>query len=166
MTFQRLKEHFRAFSTRASAQVGSPWAFIAAASIVVGWAASGPFFRFSDTWQLVINTGTTIVTFLMVFLIQNTQNRDARAMHLKLDELIRVMRDARDDMIDLEDAPDAELRQVSDEFRQFRNGHAFGGSALPGPPVPAPHQHHQARDQEQADHRGVEHHAEHQREPQ
>ena len=84
----KLKEQFRGFSCKAADAVGSPWAFILAVLVIVGWAVTGPIFHFSDTWQLVINTGTTIVTFLMVFLIQNTQNRDARAMHLKLDELI------------------------------------------------------------------------------
>lgn len=123
MDLERLHDHFRTFANRVSDAVGRPWAFIAAVSIVVGWAVTGPLFRFSDTWQLVINTGTTIVTFLMVFLIQNTQNRDARAMHLKLDELIFAMKKARNDLIDLEDAPDDELRTLRDEFRHIREDH-------------------------------------------
>src|SRR5688500_18385146 len=86
----KLSEAFRHFSHRASHVVGTPWAFTLALLVVVVWACVGPLFGFSDTWQLVINTGTTIVTFLMVFLIQATQNRDARAMQLKLDELIRT----------------------------------------------------------------------------
>ena len=82
---------------------GSSWAFMGAALVVIAWGASGPIFGFSDTWQLVINTGTTIVTFLMVFLIQNTQNRDTKALHLKLDELLRALPDAREDeFMDLE----------------------------------------------------------------
>ncbi len=84
---------FTTFATKASQIVGSPWSFLAAFLIVIVWGASGPVFHFSDTWQLVINTGTTIITFLMVFLIQNTQNRDAKAMHLKLDELIAATSD-------------------------------------------------------------------------
>ncbi|GAB4212055.1 MAG: hypothetical protein OHK0022_47390 [Roseiflexaceae bacterium] len=90
-----MNELFRKFANKTSDIVGSPWAFIAAVALIIGWAASGPLFGFSDTWQLVINTGTTIITFLMVFLIQNTQNRDARAIHLKLDELIRSVKGAR-----------------------------------------------------------------------
>ena len=86
---------FHKFAVRASGVVGSPWAFALAMVIIVAWGVSGPAFGYSDTWQLVINTGTTIVTFLMVFLIQNTQNRDARAIHLKLDELIRAAQGAR-----------------------------------------------------------------------
>ena len=86
---------FRQFAATTSRVVGSPWAFLAAAGVILSWALSGPMFGFSDTWQLVINTGTTIVTFLMVFLIQNTQNRDAKAIHLKLDELIRGVGGAR-----------------------------------------------------------------------
>jgi low affinity Fe/Cu permease len=91
---------------------GSSWAFIVATVVVIVWLLSGPLFGFSDTWQLVINTGTTIVTFLMVFLIQNTQNRDTRALHLKLDELLRALPEAREQMfIDLEDRSDHELEE-------------------------------------------------------
>ncbi|HMY72224.1 MAG TPA: low affinity iron permease family protein, partial [Blastocatellia bacterium] len=84
-----VNEIFRKFAAKVSAVVGSGWAFMVAALIIIVWAVTGPIFKFSDTWQLIINTGTTIITFLMVFLIQNTQNRDARALHLKLDELLR-----------------------------------------------------------------------------
>ena len=114
-------EAFRHFAHRVSHVVGTPWAFILALFVVVGWACLGPLFGFSDTWQLVINTGTTIVTFLMVFLIQATQNRDARAIHLKLDELIRITK-ARNKFADLEDASDEELDALQAEFEALRNG--------------------------------------------
>ena len=114
-----MKDLFRRFAHRTSEIVGSAWAFIVAVAIIVGWAVSGPAFGFSDTWQLVINTSTTIVTFLMVFLIQNTQNRDAKAIHLKLDELIRATKDARDELVDLEDMSDEELMRLREEFRQL-----------------------------------------------
>lgn len=111
---------FRRVAHWTSEKVGSPWAFVFATLVVILWAASGPVFGFSDTWQLVINTGTTILTFLMVFLIQNTQNRDARAIHLKLDELIRAIDPARNMLIDIEDMGDEELAQLHDEFKEFR----------------------------------------------
>jgi len=102
---------------------------------VLLWAISGPIFGFSDTWQLVINTGTTIVTFLMVFLIQNTQNRDAKAMQLKLDELIRSVGGARDQLVDLEDLSDEQLEQLQRQFHQLReraaNGHQDSTSTEP-----------------------------------
>src|ERR1700735_964989 len=100
---------FRKFAQRTAEAVGRSQAFFLAASVVAIWAVTGPVFHFSDTWQLVINTGTTIVTFLMVFLIQNTQNRDAHAMHLKLDELIRANVHARNDLLALESLGDADL---------------------------------------------------------
>lgn len=106
---QSLTDAFHNFAKQLAAAVGSPWAFLGALMIVVIWAASGPFFKYTDTWQLVINTGTTIVTFLMVFLIQNTQNRDAKAIHLKLDELIRCIKGARNALIDLEEMSEEEL---------------------------------------------------------
>jgi low affinity Fe/Cu permease len=99
---------------------GSTPAFTIALGVILLWAVTGPLFHYSDTWQLVINTGTTIVTFLMVFLIQNTQNRDAKAIHLKLDELIRAVREARTQLVDLEDLPDAELARLEQEFRRLR----------------------------------------------
>ena len=115
-----MNDFFRKFSHKASEVVGSPWSFIAALGIIIVWAVTGPIFHFSDTWQLVINTGTTIVTFLMVFLIQNTQNRDAKAIHLKLDELIRSVEQARNGLVDLEDLSDEELAKLEKEFRAFR----------------------------------------------
>src|SRR5580658_1178837 len=102
-------------------RVGRPQSFLLAVLVVVVWAVTGPLFRFSDTWQLVINTGTTIVTFLMVFLIQNTQNRDAHAVHLKLDELIRANKHARNSLLGLETMSDAELAQLQLEFEQLRD---------------------------------------------
>jgi low affinity Fe/Cu permease len=111
-----MQEFFRKFAHSTSGAVGSAWAFLLALVVVLVWAVTGPFFGFSDTWQLVINTGTTIVTFLMVFLIQNTQNRDAQAIHLKLDELIRAVRGARNQLVDLEELSDEELQQLQQEF--------------------------------------------------
>ena len=119
--FCRIRDSFRQFAHRASAVLGSAWAFIAALVIIGVWGLTGPMFHFSDTWQLIINTGTTIVTFLMVFLIQNTQNRDAKAMHLKLDELIRAVEGARNRLVDLEKLSDDELRQLEEQFTQVRN---------------------------------------------
>ena len=99
---------------------GSSLAFAAACIVVVVWAISGPIFGFSDTWQLVINTGTTVVTFLMVFLLQSTQVRDARALHLKLDELLRSAGPARNRLIDLEDCTDEEMAQIERQFHAIR----------------------------------------------
>ena len=112
------REHFRKFAHSTSQFAGSPWIFTLACFVIIAWAAMGPTFHFSDTWQLVINTGTTIVTFLMVFLIQNTQNRDARAMHLKLDELIRALQGARNQLVNLEDMSDEELDRLQAEFER------------------------------------------------
>jgi low affinity Fe/Cu permease len=111
---------FGRFAAFASGWLGSKWAFAGAGVVIVVWAAVGPFFRFSDTWQLVINTGTTIVTFLMVFLIQNTQNRDARAINLKLNELIRAIDKARDQMIDIENLSDLELDELHTKYENFK----------------------------------------------
>jgi low affinity Fe/Cu permease len=112
-----MNDLFRKIAHRTSEAVGSSWAFTLATLVIVVWALSGPIFGFSDTWQLVINTGTTIVTFLMVFLIQNTQNRDAKAIHLKLDELIRAVQGARQEIfVDLEEKPDVELKRVKAEI--------------------------------------------------
>src|SRR4051812_12780924 len=105
----RANDLFRRVASRTSHSVGSPWAFVGAAGIVAVWGLTGPIFRFSDTWQLVINTGTTIVTFLMVFLIQNTQNRDSHAIHLKLDELIRASAVARNRLMCLEELDEREM---------------------------------------------------------
>jgi low affinity Fe/Cu permease len=119
MISKRLNDFFRRFAHRSSELVGSPWTFLVAVAIVIVWALTGPLFGFSDTWQLVINTGTTIVTFLMVFLIQNTQNRDAKAIHLKLDELIRAMEGARNGLVNLEALSDEELKKLQGEFERL-----------------------------------------------
>lgn len=121
-------DHFRLFASGASQKLGSPYAFIAAVSIVAAWMVTGPIFRFSDAWQLVINTGTTIVTFLMVFLIQATQNRDAKAIHLKLDELIRSSK-ARNVFANLETASEAELDAFQEEFHRLRERGVAAGDA-------------------------------------
>jgi low affinity Fe/Cu permease len=113
-------EWFRKVAACAATAVGNKWAFIAAILVVVTWAATGPIFHYSDTWQLVINTGTTIVTFLMVFLIQNTQNRDAKAIHLKLDELIRGVKGARNNLVNLEEFTDEELADLQRQFERLR----------------------------------------------
>ena len=107
---------FDRFARWIERQVGSPVSFGLAIAAVVIWAVTGPVFGWSDTWQLVINTGTTIVTFLMVFLIQSTQSRDTRAIHLKLDELIRVNQQARNSLLNLEDLSEAEIEQVKKTF--------------------------------------------------
>src|SRR6266852_9726548 len=111
-----MKELFRKFSQATSQIVGSSWAFILAVLIILVWGITGPFFHYSDTWQLVINTATTIITFLMVFLIQNTQNRDGKAMQLKLNELISAVKEAHNDMIDIESLSDAQLEQIAQRF--------------------------------------------------
>jgi low affinity Fe/Cu permease len=110
---------FRKFATTVSEKVGAPWAFILAISVIAAWAITGPLFNFSDTWQLMINTSTTIVTFLMVFVIQNTQNRDAKATQIKLDELIKSIRGARDTMVDVEELTDEELEKLQEQFRKM-----------------------------------------------
>ena len=114
-----MKEVFRKFAHKTSILVGSARTFIVAIIILLIWALSGPFFEFSDTWQLIINTGTTIITFLMVFLIQNTQNRDAKAIHLKLDELIRSVRSARNNLLNLENFTDDELDKLQEKFAEL-----------------------------------------------
>lgn len=113
---------FRFCSNWISQALGSPWGFAIAALAIVVWALTGPVFHFSDTWQLVINTATTIVTFLMVFLIQNTQNRDTRALHLKLDELLRAVKGARNSLVNLENLSDEELDRLQKEFERVRGG--------------------------------------------
>jgi low affinity Fe/Cu permease len=116
-----MDDGFRRFANTASRGLGSPASFVVAVVVVVAWAVTGPLFHFSDSWQLVINTGTTVVTFLMVFLIQATQNRDATALHLKLDELIRSTREARNTFAALEDASEDELKGFQDEFKKLRD---------------------------------------------
>lgn len=114
-----MKDRFRKVASHVSNVAGSAWVFCLAVLVVLIWAGSGPSFNYSDTWQLVINTGTTIVTFLMVFLIQNTQNRDAKAMQLKLDELLRTTK-ARDSFIDIEELSDDELADLATEFSRIQ----------------------------------------------
>jgi low affinity Fe/Cu permease len=111
------QEWFGRFARIAAGVAGKPLTFLAALAIVLVWAVSGPLFRFSDTWQLVINTGTTIITFLMVFLIQNTQNRDQLAMQIKLDELIMAMRGAKNNIAMAEELSDEELKRLHEEYR-------------------------------------------------
>ena len=123
---------FRIFARRSSTVLGSAWAFGIAILIIVIWGLTGPAFHYSNTWQLIINTGTTIVTFLMVFLIQNTQNRDAKAAHLKLDEIIRALEGARNELIDLEKLADEDLTSLEKQFERVRkkaerNGNNVGG---------------------------------------
>jgi len=116
-----MRDAFRHFANRVSDWTGSPWAFISAVAAILGWATTGPLFGYSDSWQLVINTGTTIVTFLMVFLIQNTQNRDAKAIHLKLDELLRGVKGARTSLVHLEQWTDDELAELEHQFERLRH---------------------------------------------
>ncbi len=110
---------FRHLATKTSYAVGTPAAFLIAASVILIWGTTGPVFHFSDTWQLVINTSTTIITFLMVFLIQNTQNRDSKALHIKVDELLRAVKGARTSLVDIEELEDEELEVLQQEFRQI-----------------------------------------------
>jgi len=112
---------FRRLAKRIATAIGSPYAFVIAGCGVLAWALLGPVFGFSDTWQLVINTTTTIITFLVVFMIQNTQNRDSKAIHLKLDELIRALGPARNGLIDSEDMSDEELTRLEKEFAELRS---------------------------------------------
>jgi len=118
---------FHVFATQAANWVGTKWAFLIALVTIVGWLVSGPYFHYSDTWQLIINTGTTVITFLVVFLIQNTQNRDARALHLKLDEIIKSIDKAHNEMIDIEHLSDEELQRLADEYQKVRARHDIRG---------------------------------------
>src|SRR5690348_17049239 len=111
-----MKDIFHQFAKSTAALVGSPWTFLAAVLVLAAWLITGPMFHYSDTWQLVINTGTSLVTFLVVFLIQNTQNRDSKAMHLKLDELLCAVKEARSALVDLENMPDEEVQRLEKEF--------------------------------------------------
>ena len=115
-----MNNYFNRLAEQTSRALGSAWAFVAAVTVVLLWAVSGPAFHYNDTWQLTINTGTTIVTFLMVFLIQNTQNRDARAINMKLDELIRAIDKARDHMMNIEKLSDVELDVLETQFEQLK----------------------------------------------
>ncbi|MEP6809139.1 MAG: low affinity iron permease family protein [Chthoniobacterales bacterium] len=115
----RVQDAFRVFARASSAVLGTAWSFVAAILTIVIWAATGHIFHYSDTWQLIINTGTTIITFLMVFLIQNTQNRDSKAVHLKLDELIRSVDGARNHLVDIERLSDQDLQKLQQEFERI-----------------------------------------------
>jgi len=117
---------FRKLAQATAEAIGSPWAFVAGVVVTVLWALSGPMFHYSDTWQLVINTGTSVATFLIVFLIQHTQNRDARVMHLKLDELIRAVGSARNELVSMEGRSDSELEQLQREFQRLQARAARG----------------------------------------
>lgn len=119
-----MKNLFRIFSTKVSQHAGGAYTFVLALTIVIVWGATGPVFHFSNTWQLFINTGTTIVTFLMVFLIQNTQNRDSKALQLKLDELIRASGSARDTFMDIEDLTDEDLAALDEQFKKLHQDNA------------------------------------------
>lgn len=114
-----MNDLFHRVASKIAQATGSSLAFLTAVIIIATWALTGPIFNFSDTWQLVINTGTTIVTFLMVFLIQNTQNRDAQAIHLKLDELLKSAQGARNSLVDIEDMPDEQLEKLHNEFKKL-----------------------------------------------
>ncbi len=130
-----VNDSFRIFARRSSIVLGSAWAFTLAIVIIAVWGLTGPTFGFSNTWQLIINTGTTIVTFLMVFLIQNTQNRDSKALNLKLDEVIRAVKGARNQLINLEGLSDEDLKSIEKQFELVRkkaerdgeNGHSEAG---------------------------------------
>jgi len=135
----RTASWYSRFAKSAAHFSGRPWTFVLAVAVIVAWVITGPLFKFSDTWQLVINTGTTIVTFLMVFLIQNTQNRDARATHLKLDELIRSTNAARNKLIDLENCTDQELDEVQREFERLKGRIGAARERKPVSSNAAPH---------------------------
>lgn len=116
-----MKNIFRKFASKISQTAGSPYTFVIAISLIIVWAISGPIFEYSTTWQLAVNTLTTIITFLMVFLIQNTQNRDTKAVHLKLDELIRGIKGARDHLISVEEQADDEIDELQIEFQKLHD---------------------------------------------
>ena len=116
-----MKQAFHYIAKKSAHYVGTAWAFIIAVILIITWLVTGPIFHFSDTWQLIINTTTTIITFLMVFLIQNTQNRDAEAIQLKLDELIRANKLAHNSVIDLEKLSDEQIKQLEEKYNQLSN---------------------------------------------
>src|SRR5213082_1745637 len=123
-----VSDAFRIIARRSSIALGSAWAFAGALLVILVWVLTGPTFHFSDTWQLIINTATTVITFLMVFLIQNTQNRDAKAVHLKLDEVIRALKGARNQLVDLENLSDEELKKLEEQFKSMRKRAENDGS--------------------------------------
>ncbi|HYG13408.1 MAG TPA: low affinity iron permease family protein [Methylophilaceae bacterium] len=134
-------EIFHKFATSISEIVGTPWAFLAALLLVVLWVVTGPVFQYSDSWQLVINTSTTIITFLMVFIIQSSQNRDTKAIHIKLDELLRAVHGARTGLVNIEHLSDEDLLQLQQEFERLGNGGSESKKKTPrktAPKKPAP----------------------------
>ena len=118
-----MNQMFRKFSIAAANALGSSWMFIANVLLILVWLGAGPFFNYSDTWQLIVNTATTVFTYLAVFLIQNTQNRDATAIHLKLDELIKGVSGARTHLVNLETLTDEEISELQEEFTRLRQKH-------------------------------------------
>jgi len=124
-----MNQAFRRFSVAAANALGSSWMFIANVLLILVWLVAGPFFNYSDTWQLIVNTATTVFTYLAVFLIQNTQNRDATAIHLKLDELIKGVTGARTHLVNLEKLSDEELAELQEEFDRLRAQHSKTGDA-------------------------------------
>ena len=134
----QINEAFRRLSKSAADAVGSPWMFVANVFLVLVWLGFGPIAQFSDTWQLIVNTGTTVLTYLAIFLIQNTQNRDSKALHLKLDELISSVEGARNRLVDLQNLSDAELEEFEQQFRRLQAKATEKGvddaSAIPGSP--------------------------------
>jgi low affinity Fe/Cu permease len=127
-----VRNAFRIFAHRSSIVLGSAWSFVGAVVVIVVWVLTGPTFHFSDTWQLIINTATTVITFLMVFLIQNTQNRDTKAIHLKLDEMIRALKGARNQLVDLEDLSDEDLKKLEEQFQRLRKKAEHDGTRSRG----------------------------------
>jgi len=132
-----MSKWFSHFASRTAHWAGHYLAFLAAVVIIVIWAATGPFFKFSSTWQLVINTGTTIITFLMVFLIQNSQNRDALAVHLKLDELLRAVNEANDELMSAEDDDEKELEDLKKDYMKLSEEHKRLRDELDAKKIPA-----------------------------
>jgi low affinity Fe/Cu permease len=134
-----MKDAFRRFSRAAAAALGSPWAFALAFAFTLLWAVTGAMFHYSDAWQLIANTATNVVTFLMVFIIQSSQNRDSTAMQLKLDELLRAIEGARTGLVNLESLSDEDLSQLQREFERLshRHPHVTGTEAAPAPRAPA-----------------------------
>jgi low affinity Fe/Cu permease len=126
-----LRHWFHLFACKTADLMGTPWAFLTGVVIIVVWTLTGPVFGYSDSWQLVINTGTTIITFLMVFLIQNTQNRETKTLQLKLDELIRAVKGARNQLINLENMSDEELTRIKNEFEKISRRRAEVRQGLP-----------------------------------
>ena len=134
---EQMKTFFNGFAQKTAALMGAPGAFIGGVLVTLIWIATGPLFHYSDTWQLVINTGTSVITFLMVFLIQSTQNRDSKAMHLKLDELIRSSQ-ARNALLNLERCSDEEITKLEEEFKRLKERSKTQGATHEAPVNPDP----------------------------